>query len=175
MTNTEPVGELHAGFSSPGVRAMPWPQVRRRLEEAEVFWISTVRADGSPHVTPLIAVWADDALFFTTGPGERKAENLAANQKCVLTAGRDRFDDGLDAVVEGTAVAVEDAAELGAVADAFEAKYGARFAAPDGTWAGLGDVIRAGGVLVFRVAPSKVLGFDKGDEFAQTRWVLAQD
>ena len=52
---------------------------RRLLETAELFWISTVRTDGRPHVTPLPAVWLDDVLYFCTGPGEQKAVNLAAN------------------------------------------------------------------------------------------------
>jgi hypothetical protein len=38
-----------------------WEETHRVLEGAELFWISTVRADGRPHVTPLVAVWLDDA------------------------------------------------------------------------------------------------------------------
>jgi hypothetical protein len=49
---------------------------------------STVRPDGRPHVTPLIAVWHAGALWFATGPEERKARNLAENPSCVLTPGR---------------------------------------------------------------------------------------
>jgi len=29
------------------------------ISQGELFWISTVRADGRPHVTPLVAVWLD--------------------------------------------------------------------------------------------------------------------
>jgi len=32
------------------------------LEKAEVFWLSTVRPDGRPHVTPMVSVWLDGAL-----------------------------------------------------------------------------------------------------------------
>jgi hypothetical protein len=173
MTGSEPVGELGA-FSSPGATAPPWAQVLKRLQDAEVFWISTVRPDGRPHVTPLLAVWLEDACYFSTGPGERKAENLLANRQCVLTAGRDRFADGLDIVIEGTASKVEAEAELRGVADVFEAKYGPRFTSPEGTWFGLGDSIRAGGVLLYRVDASKILGFGKGEQFSQTRWRFAQ-
>ncbi len=31
-----------------------WEETRRALESAEMFWISTVRADGRPHATPLV-------------------------------------------------------------------------------------------------------------------------
>jgi hypothetical protein len=37
----------------------------------------TVRPDGRPQVTPVVAVWLDGAVHFTTGPTERKAHNLA--------------------------------------------------------------------------------------------------
>jgi len=44
----------------------------RWLEDAELFWITTVRVDGRPHVTPLVAVWLDDAIHFATGAGEQQ-------------------------------------------------------------------------------------------------------
>jgi nitroimidazol reductase NimA-like FMN-containing flavoprotein (pyridoxamine 5'-phosphate oxidase superfamily) len=140
------------------------------LSEAEVFWLSTVRPDGRPHVTPLLAVWHDDALYFSTGPGERKAKNLEQNAHCLLTTGRNGLDDSMDLVVEGAAAKVGDAAEFRLVADAFESKYGPHFTAPEGTWFGLGDAIRGGNALVYRVAPTTILGFGKGKQFSQTRW-----
>ena len=104
------------------------------------FWLSTVRPGGQPHVTPLLGVWLDGALYFCTGDAERKAKNLAQNAHCVLTTGCNTLDDGLDVVVEGAGALVSDAAELGRVADTYESKYGARFTAPEGTWFGLGDI-----------------------------------
>jgi hypothetical protein len=44
-----PVAELHAGFSSEGATPTNWAEGRRLFDEAEVFWISTVRPDGRPH------------------------------------------------------------------------------------------------------------------------------
>ena len=44
------------------------------------------------------------------------------------------------------------------------------FTAPVGTWCGLGDAMRGGDVLVFRVEPSTAFGFGKGETFSQTRW-----
>ena len=52
---TQPVTELDARFSDPAAVAADWDQTRRMLEDAELFWIATVRADGRPHVTPLVA------------------------------------------------------------------------------------------------------------------------
>ena len=169
MAAEMPVAELDARFSSPEATPTDWAQARRQIDEAEVFWLSTVRPDGRPHVTPLLAVWHDHAMHFCTGPDERKAENLKQNPQCILTTGQNGLD-GLDLVVEGRAVRVTDRAELDQVAGAYESKYGAHFTAPEGTWFGLSDAIRAGNVLLYRVTPTTVLGFGKGEQFSQTRW-----
>jgi nitroimidazol reductase NimA-like FMN-containing flavoprotein (pyridoxamine 5'-phosphate oxidase superfamily) len=76
----EVTAEIH-GFSEPGATPMPWQTALEQVSAADTFWISTVRPDGRPDVTPLIAVWHDDAIWFTTGPGERKARNLSDNPR----------------------------------------------------------------------------------------------
>jgi general stress protein 26 len=164
---TEPAPELDTRFSSEGATPTQWSEARARLEEADVFWISTVRPDGRPHVTPLISVWLDRALYFCTGPTERKARNLAHNPHCLLTTGTNALGEGLDLVVEGDAEQVTDDAKLSRIADAYETKYGSdwRFGVRDGVF------VHEGGVaLVYEVAPRKAFGFRKGDEFSQTRW-----
>ena len=100
MAEPVPVTELSA-FSSPNATPTEWSQARDELADAEVYWLSTVRPDGRPHVTPLLGVWLEDALYFCTGSGERKAKNLSANRHCVLTTGQSTLD-GLDLVIEGT-------------------------------------------------------------------------
>lgn len=164
----EPETDLST-FSSPDAEPTAWARTRAHLEAAEVFWLSTVRPDGRPHVTPLLAVWSDDALYFCTSPPERKAKNLDHNPHCVLTTGRNSLD-GLDVVVEGEAREVTDQAQLDRVADAYAAKYPSDFTEPDGTWFGLDAAIRAGDSLVYRVSPSKAFAFGKGSSFSQTRY-----
>ncbi|MCW3038724.1 MAG: putative pyridoxamine 5-phosphate oxidase-related protein [Solirubrobacterales bacterium] len=170
MTEPEPVTAL-AGFSSPDAVATSWTHAREELEHAELYWLSTVRPDGRPHVTPLIGIWLDGAMYFCTGSDERKAKNLAHNQHCILTTGCNRLD-GLDIVVEGDAAQVGDEPELRRVAGAYESKYGDHLTAPDGTWFGLADAIRTADALVFRVTPVRALGFGKGSQFSQTRWTF---
>jgi nitroimidazol reductase NimA-like FMN-containing flavoprotein (pyridoxamine 5'-phosphate oxidase superfamily) len=162
----EPMGEVDARYSNEGAVATPWAEARARLAEAEIYWLTTVRPEGRPHVTPLIAVWLDDALWFTTGPEERKARNLAANAHCVLTTGDNALREGLDLVVEGEAGRVSDDATLRRVADVFETKYSSEwhFEIRDGL-AHHG----AGTALAYRVPPSVVFAFRKGD-YAQTRY-----
>ena len=168
MVEREPATQLSA-FSSPGAVPTAWPDARRALRDAELRWLSTVRPGGQPHVTPLVGVWLHGAVYFCTGPEERKAKNLAHNPGCVLTTGRNDLD-GLDLVVEGEAVLVNDEAERRRVADTFASKYGSHCASPDGTRAGHGDAIRGGDVLLYRVTSSTAFGFGKGGRYSQTRW-----
>ena len=106
-----PVTELDARFSSRGAGPTDWAEGRQHIENAEVFWLSTVRPDGRPHVTPLLSVWHEDAMYFCTGPKERKAKNLKQYATPHFTAGQNGLDDGLDVVVEGHAVEVANRAE----------------------------------------------------------------
>ncbi|MHB8274789.1 MAG: pyridoxamine 5'-phosphate oxidase family protein [Dermatophilaceae bacterium] len=171
MAEQEPVVEL-GPFSSAGAVPTSWRQARGALEDAQVYWLSTVRPDGRPHVTPLLGVWLHGALYFCTGPAERKAKNLARNPLCAVATGRNSLE-GLDLVVEGAAAAVSDGNERQLVADTFESKYGSHFTAPEGTWFGLGDAIRGGDALVYRVTPSTAFGFGKGEQYSQTRFRFA--
>jgi len=75
MTIAEPTTQLDQRFSSDGATAASWTDTLRRLDEAEIFWLTSVRADGRPHVTPLISVLVDGALHFCTGATEQKAKN----------------------------------------------------------------------------------------------------
>jgi uncharacterized pyridoxamine 5'-phosphate oxidase family protein len=163
-----PVTELGA-FGGEGAVATPWAATRDTLRDAELFWLATVRPDGRPHVTPVLAILLEDVLYFCTGSTERKAKNLAQNSRCTFTTGCNILN-GLDVVVEGDASTVNDPPELERVAAAYEAKYGAHFTAPEGTWFGLADAIRGNTVLVFRVPPLTVFGFGKGKVYSQTRY-----
>lgn len=163
-----PVGELDGRYSSPGAASTPWSAVTEALELAEIYWISTVRPDGRPHVTPLIAHWLDDALHFTTGAEERKALNLAANPACIMTTGCNALNEGLDIVVEGNASRNQDDATLQRLANLYQTKYGWSFTVQDGT---LTDGDHP--ALVFTLTPSTIFAFNKGEPFAQTRWQLS--
>jgi nitroimidazol reductase NimA-like FMN-containing flavoprotein (pyridoxamine 5'-phosphate oxidase superfamily) len=167
VTTQNPVAELHPQFSSDDATATAWAEGQTRLAQAEVFWLTTVRPNGRPHVTPLIAVWLDGALYFCTGPAERKAKNLAGNAHCILTTGTNALNEGFDLVIEGDAVRVSDDAKLQSIADAYESKYGSdwHFTVRDGAFHSGG-----GEALVFEVAPTTAFGFGKGEPFSQTRW-----
>lgn len=166
MPEKKPRTELDARYSDVKATAADWSEAVDRLKAAEIFWLSTVRPEGRPHVTPLIAVWHDGGLHFCTGPDERKAKNLRDNREVVLTTGSDALKEGYDLVIEGEAVRVTDETRLRALAAACTEKYGPdwTFDVRDGAFVGEG-----GTALVFRVAPRTAFGFAK-DPYAQTRW-----
>jgi general stress protein 26 len=166
---SQPTGKLDSRFSDPEAEATPWPVVARALEDAELYWLTTVRADGRPHVTPLIGVVHHGAAHFCTGLREQKARNLEHHADVALTTGTNTWAAGLDVVVEGTAVRVTDQDALQALADAYVAKYGEawRFEVGDGVFRSEGG----GDAAVFRVEAGKVMAFAK-DPHAHTTYRL---
>jgi nitroimidazol reductase NimA-like FMN-containing flavoprotein (pyridoxamine 5'-phosphate oxidase superfamily) len=163
---TTPVTQRDERFSDPETVATGWDDTRRALEAAELFWISTVRADGRPHMTPLVAVWHDGAGTEVEGAGEQKAVNLRGNPHLIVMTGCNSWDKGLDVVVEGDAVQLTDDGTLGRLAAAWATKWDGRwnFEARDGAFHHEGG----GEALVFSVIPTKILAFAKG-AFSQTR------
>jgi general stress protein 26 len=155
-------------FSDPNASATAWDETRRALEDAELFWISTVRTDGRPHVTPVVAVWAEGGMWFCTGAGEQKVVNMRANPHVVLTTGCNQWKNGLDVVAEGQVTQVTDDLVLARVAEAFTAKWDGRWkwTARDGAFRDSGSDAEA---IVFCVTPVKVFAHSKGDPFGETR------
>jgi hypothetical protein len=101
---------------------MPWSRAAEALGTGSLgpetaCFLSTVGPDGRPHSAGVgVAVYAGD-VFFTSGPGRRKARNLAANPNCSMAM---RLD-GIDLVLEGEARRETDPATLDAVAAAYRA------------------------------------------------------
>ena len=168
---SNPVTTMDTRFSDPDGVATEWDETRRALESAELFWLSTVRADGRPHVTPVVAVWHDGAIHFSTATTEQKAINLQANAQVALTTGCNRWDEGLDVVIEGAAVRITDQEALERLAKVWETRW-------DGRWQYLvrdgyfyhhdEQSVSPDSILVFAVQPTKVFAFAKG-QFSHTR------
>lgn len=162
---TEPRTELDPRFSGPVAAPSSWEDAQRSIDSAELFWIVTVRADGRPHLSPLVAVWLEGALHFSTGPTEHKAINLRGNSHVILMTGCNDWQSGLDVVLEGDAIQVTDDRLLQRLAEAWSKKW-------DGRWrfdVRNGSFHQAEGeTLVFSVTPHKVLAFGKGS-FSHTR------
>src|SRR2546426_8608041 len=123
MTAREPVEVTNLDrYGSP---ALSWSRARdllavgwRRPETP--FFLGTSRPDRRPHAAGIGALWLDGDLYFTSGPGTRKARNLAANPACTISA---RLE-GLDLVLEGTAARATDRPTLERVAGRYRAGGG---------------------------------------------------
>ena len=165
-STTTPTPELDAPYSSPDATATAWARTDSVLTDAAIYWFSTVRADGRPHVTPVIAVWTDGKVHVCTGPDEQKAKNLGANPNVVVTTGSNVWS-GLDVVVEGNAARVTDEDALRDLAATWEAKYGKEwhFDVADGAFRH-----DAGPALVFAVTPVKVYAYDRDEPGGATRY-----
>jgi general stress protein 26 len=166
---SEPATDLDPRYSTDGVNPTDWSHTQSVLETAQLFWITTVREDGRPHVVPLVAVWLDGMLHFSSGQQEQKISNLRHHDQVTLLTGSDRWYAGLDVTVEGRAERVTDPVRLERIATAWQTKW-------NGYWqhsvieGGFGD---PGGRLdhVYAVRPTKIFAFGRGPAgFSQTRY-----
>jgi len=103
---------------------LDWSRIESRLGEnltqapntggpdRHTCWLATIDADGSPHVTGIGAEWHAGTFWFETGPGTRKAKNVARDPRCTLSLATQQFD----LVVEGEAHRVTDPAMVAELA-----------------------------------------------------------
>ena len=174
MTLT-PTTHFDGTYSSPGASVVPWSTAVETLNKAEVFWVTTIRPNGRPHVVPVLALWLDDALYFTTGEIERKAKNIAANPYVTVSTGVNIMGETLDVIIEGDAVRQIDKSKLQRIADAYVTKYGEGWTY-DVVEGGLKHAAIADRAehqviaYVFEVKPISAFGFGRGAEFSQTTW-----
>ena len=164
----EPQADL-GPFSGQGARVRPWAHTVDALRRSQKFTLCTVRADGRPHATPLLAIWTAEGMCFTTGANEQKAKNLANNPACLLTTGTPNLV-GVDYVIEGTATHVPDPDRLGALASALEQAFGWHLTSDEGTWHAMPELIRSGDTRTFLVRPRIVFAFENGEPFGETRY-----
>jgi hypothetical protein len=134
-------------------------------------WLTTVNADGSPHVTGVGAFWDDGAFWVVTGLRTRKGRNLAREPRCAVSVATRDYD----LVVEGTASLVTDpdpVARIAAVArdggwparvddsgTALTAPYSAPSAGPP-PWS------------VFRIAATSATALATVEPGGATRWTF---
>jgi PPOX class probable F420-dependent enzyme len=143
-----------------GSGLMPWAEAERRLTAAHDYWCATVRSDGRPHVMPVWGIWLARRLWFSSGVRSRKARNLAADPRCVLTT-----DDARNpVVVEGSADRVVEPGPLARFLAAVNDKYAAGLE-PDF----LDPAVNA----TFAVRPDQVIALTVEDfPGSPTRWTF---
>jgi hypothetical protein len=88
--------DLPPDYGSPS-ETLVWDDVRKKLEEATVYWVASTRPDGRPHVVPRDGLWLDDTWYYGGSPDTVHNRNLKDNPSVVVHIG-----DGLEAtIVEG--------------------------------------------------------------------------
>ncbi len=125
--NTMDATNLADLYNSP---LLDWSRITTRLAEGvtqapdtggpnrHTCWLATINRDGSPHVTGIGALWADDAFWFETGERTRKGLNVARDPRCTLSIATHEFD----LVVEGEASKVTDRPTVAAMAERWAAE-----------------------------------------------------
>lgn len=173
MTEREPLEVRN--LDRYGAAALEWSRGRQAVERASgpsvTYFLGTCGPDRVPHSAGVGAQWDGGDLYFTSGPGMRKARDLAANRNCTLSA---RLQ-GIDLVFEGTASRTVDPDVLERVAaryraagwpaqverDALAAPYSAPSAGPP-PW------------HLYRFRFHTVTGVATGEPFGATRWRFGQ-
>ena len=113
-----------------GTPLVEWGRVEGRLDRGlsqapesggpgrHTCWLATINPDGSPHVTGIGALWAENAFWFETGAETRKARNVARDPRCTLSVATDEFD----LVADGDASVVTDPSVVARMAERWAAE-----------------------------------------------------
>jgi hypothetical protein len=171
----------HRNLDGYGTKPIEWDRVQRtmaiQLPQApgtggpsrHTAWLTTIDADGMPHVRPVAIVRHGGCWYFNASPETVKARNIGRDARCVVTLATDPFD----LVVGGTAGGVTDADELAAVCAAYVDSGWPASVEGDGLTAEF-SAPSAGKppYHVYRVDPSQVYAFGATEPFGATRFDL---
>jgi general stress protein 26 len=154
-----------------GLDSIPWSRAIEALESAEpqkqTPFLATTRPDGRPHVAGVGALWDDGRLYFVSGAGTRKSQNLAQNPSCVISMSL----TGIDLVIEGVAERVTDDETLQRLAKHY-ADQGWPATIKDGAFTHEYSAPSAGPPPwdLYALTPATVFGVLTGEPGGATRW-----
>jgi PPOX class probable F420-dependent enzyme len=102
-----------------GSGLLPWSWAAERLGASRNYWVNTLWPDGRPHAMPVWGVWDGEAFWFSSSLRSRKARNIAADPRCVVTT-----EDAAEPVVlEGSAAITTDSELITRFIELMNAKY----------------------------------------------------
>jgi pyridoxine/pyridoxamine 5'-phosphate oxidase len=102
-----------------GQGLLPWTWAGERLRTNRNYWLATATTGGRPHLMPVWGVWLDETFYFSSGSRSRKARNLQANARCVVSC----ENAAQPVVIEGIAHRVTNLDLLSRAAEAYSEKY----------------------------------------------------
>lgn len=144
-----------------GTGLLPWQWAEERLVSSRNYWVVSLWPDGRPHAMPVWGLWHERAFWFSSSKGSRKARNLAADPRCVVTT-----EDAADPVImEGSAELVTEPEALATVLALENAKYDTNYTI---------DLLDPDVNSVYRVRPRWAFGL-RHDDFtgSPTRWTIS--
>jgi len=94
------------------------PEIERRLYDESIVWLSTVRPDGTPHVTPVWFVYEIGTWWIGCNANSMKARNCRSRAAVALA-----LEDGRAPVVAEGRAMVRTADFPLRITDAFARKY----------------------------------------------------
>jgi len=150
------------GFPKGTKGLLPWNWAEQRLKKSHNYWITTVKADCSPHTMVVWGLWQDGRLLFSTGSKSQKALNLKRNAHCVVCT-----EDANEAVIVQGIAEVADVAARRKFLSRYEPKY--KF-----DMSSMKDDILSMKEPVFAVRPQVVFGlWEKYFQSKSTRWTFS--
>jgi hypothetical protein len=139
------------GIATGDAGMLEWEVVSAALAATTIYWVTSVRNDGTPHLIPIWGGWADDHLYIEGGDDTLWARNLT--RRPTTAVGADSA--GMQIIVRGTvATNTPDNRTFAALADNYGSKYEYRPEPHD----------------FFRISPATVLAWEMSsiDSFAST-------
>lgn len=162
--------EIDPRYSSPGAHAPDWTAIAQALTDTEIYALTTILPDGSPHTVPVAGAWNEEGFWFCTGEYEQKARNITHSSRGSVHIGGTDFSTGMDINVRGEIVQAIDDASLTMLADALAAKYPEffRFTVTDGA------LLNAHGnrAAVYCIRPEVAHVHTRGDSTVQARYTF---
>jgi nitroimidazol reductase NimA-like FMN-containing flavoprotein (pyridoxamine 5'-phosphate oxidase superfamily) len=106
LTPTASRPHVPAGYgiaaADEGLGLLPWSWAEERLAGRHIWWLATTRANGSPHLIPIWAVWLGDGVAFSTDEKSLKARNIARDPRVSIVPERGTQS----VIIEGVAEAL---------------------------------------------------------------------
>lgn len=131
---------------------LQWSRVRKLLEEARTYWISTTRPDGKPHAVPVWGAWVLDRFYCDGHPQTRWARNLDSHNPAIVVHIE---SEGIAIMVEGVSEDTKPDAEMARlIEESFEARYNYK-----------PDIARG----IYNIRPIVAFAWDESLQ-AATRW-----
>ncbi|MGI8998132.1 MAG: pyridoxamine 5'-phosphate oxidase family protein [Candidatus Limnocylindria bacterium] len=113
---------MPAADQNQGQRASrPRPQAEAALRADPVVWMSSVQADGRPHLVPVWFQWDGERIVAFSKPNARKVDNLRDQPRVMLAVGTPGPDFEVE-LIEATAELLDSPAS-----DLMPAGFGAKY------------------------------------------------